>query len=149
MNEEIRDHGKIVTAPAGTPESEVVDKLTGADKLPPIGQELGRAPEKPIFDPHAGREVEHGREHGDDPEPMISTLVFMGIDRGGDFEDAVHQLVAAAEKLGLEYVTATVGTLDLDKHVELISDIADEVEPEDDDDDEPEDADDEPDEERF
>jgi hypothetical protein len=129
--ERIRDHGKIVTAPAGTSEQQVIDNLTGADQLPPIGQELGRPPAAPPFDPHEGREVEHGREF-DKPEPMITTMVFMGIDRGGDFEDRVQSVVNEAEKLGLEYVTATIGTLDLDRHVDLIADIAEEVEPDED-----------------
>jgi hypothetical protein len=134
MTEPIRDHGKIVTAPTGTSEGEVIDKLTGADKLPPIGQELGRAPSAPPFDPHEGREVAPGREFGDQPEPMISTLVFMGIDQGGDFEDAIQGLVATAEKMGLHYVTATVGRLDLDTHLDNLADIAEEVTPEEEDD---------------
>jgi hypothetical protein len=134
FEDRIRDHGKIVTAPTGTSEDEVIDKLTGADKLPPIGQELGRAPSAPPFDPHEGREVAPGREFGDQPEPMISTLVFMGIDQGGDFEDAIQGLVVTAEKMGLHYVTATVGRLDLDTHLDNLADIAEEVAPEEEDD---------------
>ena len=42
---------------------------------------------------------------------------------------AVQRLVTEAEKLGLRYVTATIGTLDLESHVELIADIAEEVLP--------------------
>jgi hypothetical protein len=102
--EQIRDHGKIVTAPAGTSESEIAAKLTGADQLPEIGQELGRAPEKPDFDPHAGHE--HVR-------PMVATLVFTGTDSGGDFEQAVQHLIETAEELGLIYVTAAVDTLEM------------------------------------
>jgi hypothetical protein len=131
-HEQIRDHGKIVTAPAGTSEQEIRDKLTGADQLPPIGQELGRPPSAPPFDPHEGREVEQGREHGDEPEPMISAMVFMGIDQGGDFEDYIQQVVTFAEKLGLKYLTATVGTLDLDKYMDDLADIAEVVEPDED-----------------
>jgi hypothetical protein len=137
--EPIRDHGKIVTAPAGTSEEDIRDKLTGADKLPPIGQELGRAPKAPPFDPHEGREVDPGREFGGEPEPMISTLVFMGVDQGGDFEDSIQQVVAAAKDLGLIYVTATVGALDLDKHVGDVADLAEATLSDYQDDDEPED----------
>ena len=32
-------------------------------------------------------EVDPGREFGGEMEPMITTLVFIGVDRGGDFED--------------------------------------------------------------
>jgi hypothetical protein len=76
--------------------------MSQPEQLPPVGMELGRPASRPEFDPHAGR------EHGDAPEPMISTLVFTGVDRGGDFEDTVHQLVELAEGLGLTYVTASV-----------------------------------------
>jgi hypothetical protein len=139
FEDRIRDHGKIVTAPTGTSEDEVIDKLTGADKLPPIGQELGRAPSAPPFDPHEGREVAPGREFGDQPEPMISTLVFIGTDQGGDFEDAIHKLVDAAEGMGLHYITATVGSLDLDKHLDGLTVIAEEVNPEEEEEDDGED----------
>lgn len=133
--DKIRDHGKVVTALSGTPQSKVIDNLTGADKVP-SNEELGRRAKAPGFDPHAGR------EHGDVPEPMISTLVFIGTDEGGTFEDAVQKLVAEAEKLGLIYVTATVGPFDLDKHVGDVADIAEETmnfSQDDDDDEEPED----------
>lgn len=136
--EDIRDHGEVVTAPSGTSQEAVIDRLTGADQLPPIGQELGRKPSAPPFDPHEGREVAPGREFGGEAEPMVSTLVFMGLDRGGDFEDCIQQLVTAAEEMGLRYVTATVGRLDLDKLVDNAGDIMEEL-PEDEDDDEPED----------
>jgi hypothetical protein len=139
--EPIRDHGDVVTAPAGTSQDQVIDKLTGADQVPSL-DELSQA-KAPPFDPHAGREMAPGREFGGDPEPMLTTLVFMGIDRGGDFEDNVNQLVTEAEKLGLLYVTATLSHLDLDRHVDNIGAIAEEL-PEVDDDDE-----DEPDEERL
>lgn len=144
--DEIRDHGKIVTAPSGTSEDDIRDKLTGADKLPPIGQELGRDPKAPRFDPHEGREVAPGREFGGVPEPMVSTLVFMGTDEGGTFEDAIQQLVRHAETLDLIYVTATVGALDLDKHVGDVADLAEATLSDYQDDNE---DDDEPDEERF
>lgn len=127
--DEIRDHGKIVTAPIGTPQQAVIDVLTGADELPPVGKELGRDPRKPGFDPLAGHEVQPGREHGDEPEARVTTLVFMGTDHGGDFEDAVHQLVALAENLGLYYITATVGPLDIHKMVESLEEIAEETLP--------------------
>lgn len=127
MSDEIRDHGKIVTAPAGTSEQEIQDKLTGADRLPPIGQELGRAPEKPVFDPHAGREVEHGREHGDEPEHQISTIVLMGVDWGGDFEDYINRVVEFAQKIGLHYVTATVGVFDIDQHADDLTSMVNEA----------------------
>lgn len=134
--EPIRDHGDVVTAPAGTTQEAVLDKLTGADQVPSL-QELSQA-KAPPFDPHAGREMAPGREFGGEPEPMVTTLVFMGIDRGGDFEDNVNALVMEAEKLGLLYITATIGHLDLEQHVDNIGVIAEHI-PEDDDDDEPED----------
>jgi hypothetical protein len=128
--EPIRDHGEIVTAPAGTTEEQVLDRLTGADNLPPIGQELGRAPSAPQFDPHAGHEVAPGREFGGDPEAMITTMVFIGIDRGGDFEDQVNELVTQAEKLGLLYITATISHMDLNKHMDNVGSVVEEVTPE-------------------
>lgn len=140
-HEPIRDHGDVVTAPAGTTEEAVVNKLTGADQVPSL-DDLSQA-KAPPFDPHAGREVAPGREFGGEPEAMVTTLVFMGIDRGGDFEDNVNQLVTEAEKLGLLYITATLSHLDFDRHVEHVADLAD-VLPEADDEDE-----DEPDEERL
>src|SRR3954451_1617695 len=136
--DDIRDHGEVVTAPSGTSQEDVIDRLTGADQLPPIGQELGRKPSAPPFDPHEGREIAPGREFGGEAEAMVSTLVFMGLDRGGDFEDCIQQLVSTAEGMGLHYVTATVGRLDLDKHVDNIAVLTEEI-PEDEDDDEPED----------
>lgn len=136
--EPIRDHGDVVTAPAGTSQEAVIDKLTGADQLPPIGQELGRPPGLPAFDPHEGHEVPPGREFGGEAEPMLTTMVFMGIDRGGTFEDIVNQLVVAAEQLGLLYITATISHMDLEQHVDNIGVLAEHI-PEDDDDDEPED----------
>jgi hypothetical protein len=139
--EEIRDHGEVVTAPSGISQEEVIDRLTGADQLPPIGQELGRKASAPPFDPHEGREVAPGREFGGEPEAMVSTLVFMGIDRGGDFEDAIQGLVAEAEKLGLVYITATIGSIDLDQlgddSADMLGEIVHEIPNEDDD--EPED----------
>jgi len=136
--EPIRDHGTVVTAPAGTPQETIIDKLMGTGDLPPHGQELGRPPAKPPFDPHEGREVDHGREFGGEMEPMVTTLVFFGVDQGGDFEDAVQGLVAEAEKLGLRYVTATVGRLDLESHIEAFTDIAEMTMTDEEDDDEPE-----------
>lgn len=136
FEDRIRDHGKIVTAPSGTSEADVIGNLTGADQLPPIGQELGRKPSAPPFDPHEGREVAPGREFGGESESMISTLVFMGLDRGGDFEDCIHQLVSQAEGMGLRYVTATIGALDLDKHMDNLEGIMEDLPEEDDDEDE-------------
>ncbi len=133
--EPIRDHGDVVTAPAGTSQEQVIDKLTGADQVPSL-DELSQA-KAPPFDPHAGREVEHGREFGDTAEPMISTLVFMGLDYGGDFEDRVQSLVSEAEKVGLHYVTATVGKLDLHAHFEALDAMDTEGLDEGDDEDEP------------
>jgi hypothetical protein len=139
--EPIRDHSGVVTAPAGTPEKAVIDHLTGADQVPSL-DELSQA-KAPPFDPHAGREVEHGREFGDTAEPMLTTLVFMGLDYGGSFEDDVQALVSLAEKIGMHYVTATVSKLDLHAHFEALDEM-DRVTPDDEDDDE-----DEPDEERL
>jgi hypothetical protein len=130
MSDEIRDHGKIVTAPSGTSEKEIVDKLTGAADVPSL-EELSRA-KAPPFDPHAGREVEHGREFGDKPGAMFSTIVLMGVDRGGDFEDSIQQVLTFAETLGLKYITASVAPLDIDEHAERFMEITDEVIPEDD-----------------
>ena len=121
--DEIRDHGDVVTAPAGTAEDVIVARLAGTDKLPPVGQELGRAPKKPAFDPH------EGREFGDKPEPMLTTMVFMGIDRGGTFEDSVNALVTEAEELGLLYITATISHMDVESHLDRLDGIADEVQP--------------------
>jgi hypothetical protein len=138
--DDIRDHGEVVTAPSGTSQEDVIDRLTGADQLPPIGQELGRKPSAPPFDPHEGREVAPGREFGGEAEPMVTTLVFIGLDRGGDFEDAVQGLVSEAEKLGLKYITATIGAFDFDGNAENMADLQAEFGPADeDDDDEPED----------
>jgi hypothetical protein len=123
--EEIRDHGEVVTAPSHFSQEDVVAKITGIDQVPSL-DDLSKA-KAPPFDPHEGREVEPGREFGDVPEPMVTTLVFMGIDRGGDFEDRVEQLVNAAERNGLLYITATVGKLDLDKHVGHVADVAEAV----------------------
>jgi hypothetical protein len=125
--EPIRDHGKVVTAPAGTPQQDVVDKLAGTDKVPSL-DELSQA-KAPAFDPHAGREVAPGREFGDEAEPMVTTLVFFGVDQGGDFEDAVHQLVAAAKDLGLHYITATVGKLDFNKMDATMVKMANQIDP--------------------
>jgi hypothetical protein len=130
--EPIRDHGDVVTAPAGTPQEAVIDRLTGADQVPSL-QELSQA-KAPPFDPHAGREVFPGREFGGEPEPMVTTLVFVGLDRGGDFEDAVQSLVNEAEKLGLKYITATVGAFDFDGNAENMADLQAEFGPVDDDD---------------
>lgn len=125
--EPIRDHGDVVTAPAGTTESQVIANLAGTDKVPSL-EELGRA-KAPPFDPHAGHEVPPGREFGGEPEPMLTTLVFMGIDRGGTFEDSVNELVAAAEQLGLLYITATISHMDMESHLDRLDGIADEVQP--------------------
>lgn len=83
--------------------------------------------------------MEQGREFGDQGEPMISTLVFVGVDHGGDFEDRVTALVNTADGMDLHYVTATIAPYDIDRQVDVISEIAEEVEPEDDD--EPEEKD--------
>jgi len=125
VSDEIRDHGKIVTAPAGTPQEQVLDSLTGADKLPPIGQELGRPASAPPFDPHAGREVEvdPGREFGDVAEPMIASIVVMGLDYGGNFEDRIQALVKSAEDMGLHYVMASISKLDLVTHFEALDEM--------------------------
>jgi len=116
MSDEIRDHGRIVTAPAGTPEEAVINKLAGADDVPSLDQ-LSQA-KKPEFDPHAGRgeEVDPGREFGDTAEPMIATIVVMGVDHGGNFEDRIQALVNDAEKMALYYVTASIAKLDLHSH---------------------------------
>ena len=71
--------------------------------IPPIGMELGRAPGLPEFDPH------EGREFGGEAEPMISTLVFVGLDQGGDFEDAINAIIDFAEGRSLLNLTATIG----------------------------------------
>jgi hypothetical protein len=119
--DEIRDHGDIVTAPSHFSEGQIAAKLAGVENVPSL-EELGKA-KAPPWDPHAGHEVAPGREFGGEPEAMISTLVFIGVDHGGDFEDSVQSLVALAETLGFKYVTATIGHLDLGAHFDNLADI--------------------------
>jgi hypothetical protein len=77
-----------------------------SETLPPIGMELGRAAALPDFDPHAREEeVDPGREFGDQPEARVTTMVFFGVDQGGDFEDTVQEVVNFAMERGLVYVT--------------------------------------------
>ena len=140
--EPIRDHGDIVTAPAGTTEGQVAAKLAGIEDVPSL-EELGKA-KAPPWDPHAGHEVAPGREFGGEPEVMISTLVFIGVDRGGDFEDRVQSLVTLAETLEFKYVTATIGKFHMDAHLDNLDVIADEVQPEPDDEPDVDDDDAEP-----
>lgn len=71
--------------------------------LPEAGMELGRPPSAPEFDPH------EGREFGGEAEPMISTLVFVGLDEGGDFEDAVNEIINFAESRSLLNLSASIG----------------------------------------
>ena len=112
----IAESGRAAAVRAGTPDEEVAAALTGADQLPEKGMELGRPPGRPEFDPHAERNaIEAGMDDSDlVSETVITTMVFVGEDEGGDFERRLRDVIAYAEGKGLTNLSATMGPLDPD-----------------------------------
>ena len=110
--------GRAAAVQTGTSDREVAEALTGVDQLPEKGMELGRAPARPEFDPHAERNsIIEGAEVA--VQPIISTVVFVGVD-DGSYEERLRAVLAYAEGKELINLTATVGALDPDVYDAII-----------------------------
>lgn len=111
----VSESGREAAIVAGTSEREVHEALTGADKLPEKGQELGRPPTRPEFDPHA-REVEVEEVRA---PTAISMMCFVGA--GNGLEERIREVIAYAEGRGLVNLAATIGELDEDLYDVIVN----------------------------
>lgn len=113
----VSESGRAAAVRTGTSEREVAEALTGVDELPEKGMELGRPPARPDFDPRAEVEVEDAFTG----ETVISTMVFVGVDEGGDFEKRLREIIAYAEGKDLFNLTVTIGALDGDIYDAIVN----------------------------
>lgn len=107
----VSESGRAAAVRTGTSEREVHEALTGADQLPGMGQELGRPPGRPDFDPHDRSDVDVDVEEAVNARVVI--LAFVG-QEGGSLEERAKEVMAYAEGKGMYLLTASIGPVDDD-----------------------------------